>query len=82
MEDNSRDLDKERKIKELRDKIAYLQCKLKNSNDQVQKGLISDQILGLRKEIGKLECKALDRIKRVDIIDAPPVSDRLALEAK
>lgn len=82
MEDNSRDLDKELKIKEIKDKIAYLQTKLKMMNDQIQKGLISDQILELRREIGRLESKALDRVKRVDIIDAPPIADRLAIESK
>ena len=73
---------KELEIKKLRDKISYLTEKSKASYSQVEKGLISDQILELRREIGRLESKALDRIKRVDIIDAPPVADRLAIESK
>lgn len=73
---------KDIEITKLKNKISYLMEKSKLMNDQVQKGLISDQILELRREIGKLENKATDRIKRVDIIDAPPVADRLAIESK
>ena len=71
---------KEKKIKELKDKIAYLMEKAKRTNNQVDKGLINDEILEARKEIGALESKKAERIKRVDIIDAPAVADRMNLK--
>ena len=74
--------DREAKIKELRNKISYWIEKSKTLHSQVEKGLLADKILEARKEIGRLENKGLDRIKRVDIIDAPPIADRLELEKK
>ena len=68
---------KEEQIQELRNRISYWTEKLKTLNDQVERGVISDKILNAKKEIGKLQSVALDRIKKVDIIDAPPIADRL-----
>ena len=71
---------KEQKIQNLRNKISYWIEQLKVTNNQIDRGVISDKILEAKKEIGKLESKSLDRVKKVDIIDAAPVAVRLELE--
>lgn len=68
---------KDEKIQDLRNKISYWTEKLKITVDQVERSIISDKILDAKKEIGLLQSKALDRVRRVDIIDAAPVADRL-----
>ncbi len=73
-------MDKEKKIQELRNKISYLTEQLKTTHDQVERGLISDKILDAKRELGVLNSVALDRVRKVDIIDAPPIADRLEAE--
>lgn len=73
---------KEERIQDLRNKISYWTEKLKITIDQVERAVISDKILDAKKEIGLLQSKSLDRVRRVDIIDAPPVADRLEAQAK
>lgn len=75
-------IDKEKKIQDLRNKISYWTEQLKTINNQEERGLISDKILNAKREIGALESKTLDRVRMVDIIDAPPVADRLERESK
>ena len=72
--------EKEMKIKKLRDKISYWTEQLKVVHTPVERALINDKILNARREIGKLNNKALDRVKKVDIVDAAPVADRLEAE--
>ena len=68
---------KEEKIQKLRDKISYWTEQLKVVQTPVERATISDKILNARREIGVLNSKTLDRVKKVDIIDAAPVADRL-----
>ena len=70
-------LDKEQKIEEIRNRISYLTEKLKITNGQVDRSIISDKILAAKRELGALESKTVDRIRKVDVIDAPPIADRL-----
>ncbi len=71
---------KDQQIQEIRTKISYWIEQLKVTNNQIDRGVISDKILEAKKELGKLESKSLDRIKKVDIIDAAPVAVRLEME--
>lgn len=73
---------KEERIQDLRNKINFWTEKLKITVDHVERSIISDKILDAKKEIGLLQSKSLDRVRRVDIIDAPPVADRLEAQAK
>ncbi len=75
-------LDKEKKIQDLRNKISYLTEQLKTTNDQVERGIISDKILNAKRELGVLNSTALDRVRKVDIIDAPIAADRLEAEKR
>lgn len=72
---------KEDQIQELRDKISYWTEQLKVIKNQADRGIINDKILDAKREIGKLSNKALDRVKKVDIIDATPIATRLEVEA-
>ena len=75
-------MDKEQKIENLRNKISYLIEKLKVTNGQVDRSIINDKILEARREIGRLQSETTERIRRVDIVDAPPVADRLETQKK
>ena len=74
-------MDKDKKIEDLRQKISYLTEKLKITYSTVERADIADQILIAKKELGNLQSKALDRVRKVDVIDAAPVADRIEIEA-
>lgn len=73
--------EKEAKIADLRGMISYWTEKLKVVLTPVERAELNDKILNAKREIGKLNSKTLDRVKKVDIIDAPPVADRLEAES-
>ena len=74
--------DKEKKIEKLRSQISYLTEQLKVTYSAVDKAVISDKILNAKRELGLLQSAALDRVKKVDILDGPPLADRIEAEAK